>query len=266
MSLLRWFSRKPDAEAAPSSTLRDSTRPPAADSRRSERSARRERLYAVVRQSMANAGVLSSSYRFKVLSLDGRGRQFLVMVDLVGAPGGDTADLGRIEDSMQHAAKTLHGIVVKAVYWREAAAAGGPRASAPSATQARSCGRRGSSGPMRPRTRRRRFPPPATPTRCWPRRSPLSAKPWRRAPSGRSGARPAQLHAADGLRRHRDPRAGPRAAASTATCAERQPLARSSFSSASARLSGRPDSTSVSPSASGGSCRSAPPCRRCGAG
>lgn len=140
MSLLRWFSRKPDAEAAPSSTLRDSTRPPAADSRRSERSARRERLYAVVRQSMANAGVLSSSYRFKVLSLDGRGRQFLVMVDLGGAPGGDTADLGRIEDSMQHAAKTQHGIVVKAVYWREAAAAGGQRATAPSAVQARSAG------------------------------------------------------------------------------------------------------------------------------
>jgi hypothetical protein len=140
MSLLRWFSRKPDAEAAPSSTLRDSTRPPAADSRKSERSARRERLYAVVRQSMANAGVLSSGYRFKVLSLDGRGRQFLVMVDLVGAPGGDTADLGRIEDSMQHAAKTQHGIVVKAVYWREAAAAGGQRATAPSAAQARSAG------------------------------------------------------------------------------------------------------------------------------
>jgi hypothetical protein len=139
MSLLRWFSRKPDAEAAPSSTLRDSTRPPAADSRRSERSARRERLYAVVRQSMANAGVLSSSYRFKVLSLDGRGRQFLVMVDLVGAPGGDTADLGRIEDSMQHAAKTQHGIVVKAVYWREAAA-GGQRVTAPSAAQPRPAG------------------------------------------------------------------------------------------------------------------------------
>lgn len=138
MSMLRWFSRKPDAEAAPTSNLRDSTRPPAADSRKSERSARRERLYAVVRQSMANAGVLSSSYRFKVLSLDGRGRQFLVMVDLVGSPGGDTADLGRIEAAMQLAAKKQHDIVVKAVYWREAAATGGQRASAPGGTQPRS--------------------------------------------------------------------------------------------------------------------------------
>ena len=131
MSLLRWFARKPDAEAAPSSHLRDSP-PAAAESRRNERNARRERLYGVVRHSMANAGVLSSAYRFKVLSLDGRGRQFLVMVDLVGAPGGDTADLGRIEAALQQAAKVQHGIVVKAVYWREAPDAGAQRAAAPS--------------------------------------------------------------------------------------------------------------------------------------
>ncbi len=141
MSLLRWFARKPDAEAAPSSGLRDS-RPAAAESRKSERNVRRERLYGVVRHSMANAGVLSSAYRFKVLSLDGRGRQFLVMVDLVGAPGGDTADLGRIEAAMQQAAKVQHGIVVKAVYWREAPEAAGQRAAAPSApaSQARPAG------------------------------------------------------------------------------------------------------------------------------
>jgi len=138
MSLLRWFARKPDAEAAPSSSLRDS-RPAAAESRKSERNVRRERLYGVVRHSMANAGVLSSAYRFKVLSLDGRGRQFLVMIDLVGAPGGDTADLGRIEAAMQQSAKVQHAIAVKAVYWREAPEAGGARAAAPSvpAAQAR---------------------------------------------------------------------------------------------------------------------------------
>mgnify|MGYP003576629052 FL=1 len=135
MSLLRWFAREPDAEGAPSSHLRDS-RPAAAESRKSERNVRRERLYGVVRHSMANAGVLSSAYRFKVLSLDGRGRQFLVMIDLVGAPGGDTADLGRIEAAMQQSAKVQHGIVVKAVYWREAPEAGVPRAAAPSAPAA----------------------------------------------------------------------------------------------------------------------------------
>jgi hypothetical protein len=137
MSLLRWFARKSDAEAAPSSSLRES-RPAAAESRKNERNARRERLYDVVRHSMANAGVLSSAYRFKVLSLDGRGRQFLVMVDLVGAPGGDTADLGRTEAAMQQSARVQHGIAVKAVYWREALETG-QRAAVPSvpATQVR---------------------------------------------------------------------------------------------------------------------------------
>lgn len=137
MSLLSWLSRKPQAaETSPPSTLLNSTRPPplAAD-RKSERTARREQLYAVVRDAMGNAGVLSSGYRFKVLSLDGRGRQFLVMVDLTGAPGGDTAALARIETAMAQAARSRHDIVVKAVYWREAPAAGGARmAPAPSPT------------------------------------------------------------------------------------------------------------------------------------
>ena len=52
--------------------------------------ARRELLYAVVREAMVRAGVLSSSYKFKVLSLDPRGRQFLVMVDLAHGAGSDT--------------------------------------------------------------------------------------------------------------------------------------------------------------------------------
>jgi hypothetical protein len=47
---------------------------------------RREMLYAVVREAMVRAGVLSSTYKFKVLSLDPRGRQFMVMVDLATAP------------------------------------------------------------------------------------------------------------------------------------------------------------------------------------
>jgi hypothetical protein len=141
MSLLRWFTGKaPEAaeEDSQSSLPRDSTRPsPLAESRKSERSVRREKLYAVIRESMMNAGVLSSGYRFKVLSLDGRGRQFLVMIDLVGAPGRGTADLARIEASLSRAARVQHDIVVKAVYWREAAAAEAARAGvAPAAAVA----------------------------------------------------------------------------------------------------------------------------------
>src|SRR5574343_431788 len=50
-------------------------------------------LYTVVRDAMVRAGVLSASYKFKVLSLDQRGRQFLVMMDLAREYGGETARL-----------------------------------------------------------------------------------------------------------------------------------------------------------------------------
>jgi hypothetical protein len=86
--------------------------------RRVKRHARREQLYVAIRESMIRAGVLSSSYKFKVLSLDHRGDQFLVMMDV--APGlGDQADkLTEIETLMINTAKSLFSIYVTAVYWR----------------------------------------------------------------------------------------------------------------------------------------------------
>ena len=86
--------------------------------RKSERMARRELLYSVVRESMMRAGVLSASYKFKVLSLDGRGRQFMVMVDLARDCGSETARLAEIEALIAQAAKSRHDIIVSAVYWR----------------------------------------------------------------------------------------------------------------------------------------------------
>jgi hypothetical protein len=100
--------------------------------RKHERMARRELLYAVVRQAMVRAGVLSASYKFKVLSLDGRGRQFLVMVDLSRDGGVETAQLGEIEAMIAQSAKARHDILVSAVYWRmsEHVAVGDPKALA----------------------------------------------------------------------------------------------------------------------------------------
>jgi hypothetical protein len=100
--------------------------------RKSERMARRELLYSVVRDAMTRAGVLSSGYKFKVLSLDARGRQFLVMVDLARDHGGETARLAEIEASIAQGAKSRHDIVVTAVYWRmnEHVAVGDPNARA----------------------------------------------------------------------------------------------------------------------------------------
>jgi hypothetical protein len=86
--------------------------------RKSERMARRELLYSVVREAMTRAGVLSSGYKFKVLSLDARGRQFLVMVDLARDHGGETARLAELEASIAQGAKSRHDILVTAVYWR----------------------------------------------------------------------------------------------------------------------------------------------------
>ena len=79
---------------------------------------RRELLYIVVRDAMVCAGVLSASYKFKVLSLDRRGTRFLVMVDVARSAGGDTARLSEIEAMMAQTCKARHGIRVSAVYWR----------------------------------------------------------------------------------------------------------------------------------------------------
>src|SRR3954470_19300581 len=86
--------------------------------RKHERLERREVLYAVVREAMVRAGVLSSSYKFKVLSLDQRGRQFMVMVDLAQGASGDTRRLAEIEAMVAQSAKARYDILVSAVYWR----------------------------------------------------------------------------------------------------------------------------------------------------
>lgn len=137
MSLLSWFSRKSQTErssAGESSSLghMDATRPlsrngqgriepPRVDNaanRKNERLERRELLYSVVRESMVRAGVLSASYKFKVLSLDQRGRQFLVMMDLSRELGSESSRWSEIEVLIAQAAKARYDILVTAVYWR----------------------------------------------------------------------------------------------------------------------------------------------------
>jgi len=134
MSLLNWFSAKKTHDPVsvmPSSGLSrlESTKPyhqvrqgsggaaqPA--NRKQERMERREMLYGVVREAMVRAGVLSSSYKFKVLSLDPRGRQFMVMVDLAQGAASDTSRLAEIEAMVAQSAKARYDILVSAVYWR----------------------------------------------------------------------------------------------------------------------------------------------------
>lgn len=161
MSLLNWFSKKPtNRQSAPveSSGLghidatvpfsssgkprgrSPSAAPGSAANRKSERLERRELLYSVVREAMIKAGVLSSTYKFKVLSLDSRGRQYLIMMDLARQYAGETARLAEIEGLIAQHAKARHDILVTAVYWRvnEHVTAGLSRVSAvaPSSTPA----------------------------------------------------------------------------------------------------------------------------------
>lgn len=141
MSFLNWFARKPAVpvdDAGESSGLghADATQPiynaahpraraplPVASpnsQRKNERLERRETLYAIVRECMTQAGVLSSQYKFKVLSLDSRGREYLVMVDLPRDTPNESAHLAEIERQIARNAKSRHDIVVTAVYWRVA--------------------------------------------------------------------------------------------------------------------------------------------------
>ncbi len=150
MSLISWLfppKKKKQAKSAPPSSglsRMEPTRPanrrgttaepppgqPA--NRKGERMARRELLYGVVREAMMRAGVLSSSYKFKVLSLDSRGRQFLLMVDLSREHSGETSRLAEIEALIAQSAKSRFDIIVTAVYWRmnEHVAVGVPSARA----------------------------------------------------------------------------------------------------------------------------------------
>jgi hypothetical protein len=105
-----------------SSSRQTSKAPPPPDStsgsRKTERLERREQLYGVVRDAMTRAGVLSASYKFKVLSLDPRGKQYLIMMDLSQQAAGETGRLAEIESVIAQSAKSRHDILVTAVYWR----------------------------------------------------------------------------------------------------------------------------------------------------
>lgn len=91
--------------------------------RKGRRILRREQLFGVVRESLIRAGVLSTSYEFKVLTLDANGDSFLVLVDLA-LPAESMPDeyLLEIENWIQQSAKARHGMLVRSVYWRRRAA------------------------------------------------------------------------------------------------------------------------------------------------
>ena len=90
------------------------------EARKVKRHARREQLYLVVRGAFTHAGVLSATYRFKVLSLDQTGNEFLVMVDVDQFFDHRAEKLAEVEARIVQTAKTGYDMRVTAVYWRVA--------------------------------------------------------------------------------------------------------------------------------------------------
>ncbi len=156
---------------------RNGATPGSAANRKTERLERREQLYAIVRESMTRAGVLSSSYKFKVLSLDPRGHQYLIMMDLPRQHTAETARLAEIEGLIAKSAKTRHDIIVTAVYWRvnEHVTAGLSRArvAMPAAVQVNAAASPASLAPTAPAPLAAQAQPAIAPVK--PRFDPLQA-------------------------------------------------------------------------------------------
>jgi hypothetical protein len=127
MSLMRWLqAKKPsstevDAKGKVRRSFRETTLP-LISPRRGRRILRREQLFSVVRESLIRAGILSSSYEFKVLALDSNGDAFLVLIDLA-LPAQAMPDeyLLEIERWIQQSARSRHSMKVPSVYWRRQA-------------------------------------------------------------------------------------------------------------------------------------------------
>ena len=112
------------------------------EERKLKRHARREQLYQAVREAFTHAGVLSASYRFKVLSLDQTGNEFMVMMDVDQSFDHRAEKLADIEAKIVQTAQTHYEIRVTSVYWRVSlsaaplpAKAAAPKPAQPAAVQ-----------------------------------------------------------------------------------------------------------------------------------
>lgn len=127
MFLLNWLHAKktgPVRKSTPTRARRGfaQTNLPLISPRRGRRILRREQLFSVVRESLIRGGVLSTSYEFKVLTLDANGDSFLVLIDLA-LPAEVMPDeyLLEIERWIQSSAQSRHTMAVRSVYWRRKA-------------------------------------------------------------------------------------------------------------------------------------------------
>lgn len=137
MSIFSWLLPKAKAPQAsslpPDGMIQPAPRviaaPPADDpvvDLKQQRHAQREHLYEVVRSVMSRSEVLTSNYKFKVLPLNGAGRQFLVMVDLLDDHALPPERRPPVEQLITMMAAQSHDLQVNGVYWRCMMSAAGP--------------------------------------------------------------------------------------------------------------------------------------------
>ena len=73
---------------------------------------------SVVRETMTRLGLITNSYKYKVLSLDPQGRQYLIMIDLKQEVQSQFRLIAQIESLLTQEAKARHDITVTGIYWR----------------------------------------------------------------------------------------------------------------------------------------------------
>lgn len=86
--------------------------------RKTMRMEQRELLYGVVRETMTRLGLITTSYKYKVLSLDPQGRQYLIMMDIKQDKQNHVPFMSKIEHLLTQESLSRHGIQIAGVYWR----------------------------------------------------------------------------------------------------------------------------------------------------
>lgn len=110
---------------------------------------RREMLYEAIRVTMEAHGILSASYRFRVVRNDRRGHMYSLMMDLstdfMHKREGRPAQLAALGAAIATTAAARYGILVTGAYWRvneemrgfeSSQPVAGPRDDAPAADKA----------------------------------------------------------------------------------------------------------------------------------
>jgi len=80
--------------------------------------ARREKLSKVVAEALDQAGMERQQYKLKILTLDSKSHEYLVMLDLAKEYLAFSSSLRQVERTIVKVAQQRHDIAVRSVYWQ----------------------------------------------------------------------------------------------------------------------------------------------------